>query len=267
MDDDLDPLDRRRDGARVRLHQRLPRHRERRRDLDLDPGDAAAGRGRAGRDPQLRRRVHLARGRGDDRQRTSSTPTSITPTIVFAGLIGAIAWNLITWYFGLPSSLLARADRRRGRLGVRRRRRSTRCSATGSSRRSLIPARRRARARASSSAALAIVDRLPDRRPAAPGPGDARLPARPDRLGRPARARARHQRRAEDDGHDHARAGRQRQPRAETPTSPTWVVVSAATAIALGTYVGGWRIIRRWARGSSRWTRRRASRPRARARR
>jgi PiT family inorganic phosphate transporter len=25
-------------------------------------------------------------------------------TIVFAGLIGAIAWNLITWYFGLPSS-------------------------------------------------------------------------------------------------------------------------------------------------------------------
>jgi inorganic phosphate transporter, PiT family len=28
----------------------------------------------------------------------------ITPTIVFGGLIGAISWNLITWYFGLPSS-------------------------------------------------------------------------------------------------------------------------------------------------------------------
>src|ERR687891_1771286 len=28
----------------------------------------------------------------------------VTPTIVFAGLIGAIAWNLATWYFGLPSS-------------------------------------------------------------------------------------------------------------------------------------------------------------------
>jgi len=28
----------------------------------------------------------------------------ITPLIVFAGLIGAIAWNLATWYFGLPSS-------------------------------------------------------------------------------------------------------------------------------------------------------------------
>jgi inorganic phosphate transporter, PiT family len=31
-------------------------------------------------------------------------PDVITPTIVFAGLIGAIAWNLITWSFGLPSS-------------------------------------------------------------------------------------------------------------------------------------------------------------------
>jgi inorganic phosphate transporter, PiT family len=28
----------------------------------------------------------------------------ITPTVVFAGLVGAITWNLITWYFGLPSS-------------------------------------------------------------------------------------------------------------------------------------------------------------------
>jgi PiT family inorganic phosphate transporter len=31
-------------------------------------------------------------------------PGSITPTIVFAGLIGAIMWNLATWWFGLPSS-------------------------------------------------------------------------------------------------------------------------------------------------------------------
>src|SRR2546426_7609640 len=26
------------------------------------------------------------------------------PAIVFGGLIGAITWNVITWYFGLPSS-------------------------------------------------------------------------------------------------------------------------------------------------------------------
>jgi PiT family inorganic phosphate transporter len=31
-------------------------------------------------------------------------PAVVTPTVVFAGLIGAIAWNLSTWYFGLPSS-------------------------------------------------------------------------------------------------------------------------------------------------------------------
>jgi inorganic phosphate transporter, PiT family len=28
----------------------------------------------------------------------------ITPLIVFGGLIGAISWNLVTWYYGLPSS-------------------------------------------------------------------------------------------------------------------------------------------------------------------
>jgi PiT family inorganic phosphate transporter len=29
---------------------------------------------------------------------------TVTPTVIFAGLVGAITWNLITWYFGLPSS-------------------------------------------------------------------------------------------------------------------------------------------------------------------
>lgn len=28
----------------------------------------------------------------------------VTPVVVLAGLIGAISWNMITWYFGLPSS-------------------------------------------------------------------------------------------------------------------------------------------------------------------
>jgi PiT family inorganic phosphate transporter len=28
----------------------------------------------------------------------------VTPTIIFAGLVGATSWNLATWYFGLPSS-------------------------------------------------------------------------------------------------------------------------------------------------------------------
>jgi PiT family inorganic phosphate transporter len=30
--------------------------------------------------------------------------TLITPTVIFAGLVGAIVWNLLTWLLGLPSS-------------------------------------------------------------------------------------------------------------------------------------------------------------------
>jgi PiT family inorganic phosphate transporter len=30
--------------------------------------------------------------------------SAVTVTVIFAGLLGAIAWNLITWRFGLPSS-------------------------------------------------------------------------------------------------------------------------------------------------------------------
>ncbi len=29
---------------------------------------------------------------------------SVWTTVIFAGLVGAISWNIITWYFGLPSS-------------------------------------------------------------------------------------------------------------------------------------------------------------------
>lgn len=31
-------------------------------------------------------------------------PSVVTPTLIAAALLGAIAWNLLTWYFGLPSS-------------------------------------------------------------------------------------------------------------------------------------------------------------------
>jgi len=30
--------------------------------------------------------------------------TTITVPVIFAGLVGAILWNVITWYFGIPSS-------------------------------------------------------------------------------------------------------------------------------------------------------------------
>ena len=31
-------------------------------------------------------------------------PATITLNVVLAGLVGAITWNLVTWYLGLPSS-------------------------------------------------------------------------------------------------------------------------------------------------------------------
>ena len=29
---------------------------------------------------------------------------AVTLTVIFSGLVGAIAWNLVTWWFGIPSS-------------------------------------------------------------------------------------------------------------------------------------------------------------------
>src|SRR6478735_7794039 len=33
-----------------------------------------------------------------------TSPSSITQVVVAAALLGAIFWNLLTWYFGIPSS-------------------------------------------------------------------------------------------------------------------------------------------------------------------
>ena len=64
---------------------------------------AARWRSRIAVDAELRRRVHLAEGRRDDRH-GHRRPERGDDDVVFAGLVGAIAWNLVTWYFGLPSS-------------------------------------------------------------------------------------------------------------------------------------------------------------------
>ena len=36
--------------------------------------------------------------------RASSLPTIVDPRVVFAALTGAMAWNIITWALGIPSS-------------------------------------------------------------------------------------------------------------------------------------------------------------------
>ena len=136
--------------------------------------------------------------------------------------------------------VLARADRRRGRAPRSSPRARRRSSAPASSRRSSCP-------RSSRRCWRCVVAGSRSRSPtassaAASGPGHARLPARAARLRQPVLALARHQRRAEDDG-DHLLALVANGNLGADADVPTWVVVWSATAIALGTYVGGWRII------------------------
>jgi len=80
---------------RLRLHQRLPQNTaKRRRDLDLDGRRGHRWRSRSPR-CSTRGRVHsisVARRRAND----VVDSAVITPTIVFAGLIGR-SLNLVTW--------------------------------------------------------------------------------------------------------------------------------------------------------------------------
>jgi PiT family inorganic phosphate transporter len=166
----------------------------------------------------------------------------ITPTIVFAGLIGAIAWNLITWWYGLPSSsshaliggVVGAALAAEGTQAV---------IGDGLVGKVFVPALIApflafAVAGLGIVVAYRIIGRL---RPGAVnrgfrlgqlvsggllalshGTNDAQKT-----MGIITLALIAHGDISADDFH-----------------VPTWVVVSAATAIALGTYAGGWRIIR-----------------------
>jgi inorganic phosphate transporter, PiT family len=166
---------------------------------------------------------------------------AITPTVVFAGLIGAIAWNLITWYYGLPSSsshaliggvvgaafVAAGADAVLG---------------DGVLGKVLIPAAV-APALAFIVGGLAIVVCYRTVGRLRPGPV-----ARGYRLGQVVSGGLLALAHGTNDAqktmgvitlalitNGNLSAG---------ADPPTWVIVSAATAIALGTYSGGWRIIR-----------------------
>ena len=184
----------------------------------------------------------------------------VTPAIVFAGLVGRDRLEPRHLVLRAALVVLARADRRRGRRDVRGRGRVGRLR--------LRAARQGHRAGARRAGARLHrrrprdPDRLPDRRAPAARAGHARIPARPAHLREPARALARDERRAEDDGDHLPRAGRERQRCRRTPTSRPGSSSprrprsrSAPTSAAGGSSA-------RWAAGSSRWTRRRASRPR-----
>src|SRR5881275_615254 len=167
---------------------------------------------------------------------------SITPTIVFAGLIGAIMWNLATWYFGLPSSsshaliggVVGAAFAAQGSSAV---------EGDGLLGKVVIPAIiAPILAFAVAGIAILVVYRMVGRlRPGpvtsgfklgqllsggllalAHGTNDAQKTMGVITLALIAHG---------DISQNHFHV-------------PTWVVVSAATAIALGTYTGGWRIIK-----------------------
>jgi PiT family inorganic phosphate transporter len=153
----------------------------------------------------------------------------ITLPIVFAGLIGAIFWNLLTWYFGLPSS----SSHAEGAKAV---------SGSGLVEKVVIPGLMApVLAFVVAGLGILIVYRIVGRqRPSSVsrsyrygqlitgslfslshGTNDAQKTMGIIFLALVANGNLN----ANDD-------------------IPTWVIVSAATAIALGTYVGGWRIIR-----------------------
>jgi PiT family inorganic phosphate transporter len=165
----------------------------------------------------------------------------VTPEVVFAGLVGAIFWNLLTWYFGLPSSsshaliggvvgsMLA-AEGTKGVLG------------DGLVEKVVVPALV-APVLAFCVAGLGILVcyRIVGRQ----RPGNVN---RGFRLGQLVTASMFSIAHGTNDAQKTMGiiflalvANGNLSADAEVPT---WVVVSAASAIALGTYVGGWRIIK-----------------------
>lgn len=168
--------------------------------------------------------------------------SAITTTVVFAGLIGAIAWNLATWYLGLPSSsshaliggLVGAAFVSNGADAVK---------GDGIIEKVLVPgvvAPILAFVVAGISILIAyrIVGRL------RPGPVN-----RSYRLGQLVSGAMFSLAHGTNDAQKtmgiitlaliaHGDLS------ASNFDVPTWVIVSAAAAIALGTYTGGWRIIR-----------------------
>jgi PiT family inorganic phosphate transporter len=168
-------------------------------------------------------------------------PAVVTPTVVFAGLIGAIAWNLVTWSVGLPSSsshaliggVVGSAVVASGLDAV---------LADGLIGKVLVPAVvAPVLAFVVAGVAIAIAYRVIG----SERPGTV---TRGFRLGQIVSggllALAHGTNDAQKTMGVITLALISNGTLAAGSNPPTWVIVSAATAIALGTYSGGWRIIR-----------------------
>jgi PiT family inorganic phosphate transporter len=166
---------------------------------------------------------------------------TITPPIVFAGLIGAIAWNLATWWFGLPSSsshaliggVVGAAFAAQGASAV---------NGSGLVEKVIVPALiAPPLAMLVAGLGIVIIYRIAGHQP----PG---FVARAFRYGQWISGALFSLSHGTNDAQKTMGviflalvANGNLKASADVPT---WVVVSAASAIAAGTYVGGWRIIR-----------------------
>jgi PiT family inorganic phosphate transporter len=165
----------------------------------------------------------------------------ITLEIVFSGLIGAIAWNLLTWYFGLPSSsshaliggVVGAAFAAEGSKAV---------LGDGLIEKVVVPALvAPVLAMITAGIAILVIYRIVGRqRPSTVSRGF--------RLGQIISGSLFSLSHGTNDAQKTmgiialALVANGNLAPGEDP--PTWVILCAATAIALGTYVGGWRIIR-----------------------
>ena len=169
-------------------------------------------------------------------------PEVVDWRVIFGALMGAITWNLITWWGGIPSSsshaligglvgagiakggvgavVVARhrQDRRRHRLVAAARAPLWRCFCGSSWRGSFVR-----------STPFAV---------------DRQLPRAAARLGRALFDRARRQRRAEDHGHHRRPALRGGHARRGILRAVLGGHQSCQAAMALGTLIGGWRIVK-----------------------
>ncbi len=166
----------------------------------------------------------------------------ITPTVIFAALVGAIAWNLVTWWYGLPSSsshaliggVVGAAVAAAGTSAVK---------GDGLVEKVLIPGLF-APMLAFVVAGISILTAYVIAGRQRPGPV-----ARGFRLGQLVSSSLFALAHGTNDAQKTmgvitlALIANGNLPADEFDV-PTWVIISSAAAIALGTYSGGWRIIR-----------------------
>jgi PiT family inorganic phosphate transporter len=170
-------------------------------------------------------------------------PTAITLSVVLAGLVGAIAWNLVTWFVGLPSSsshalvggVLGSSVAATGGFAV--------VQWHGITQKVLVPSLLAPLLAIPAAALLTLIIVLVVRRRA---PGAVNRTFRKLQLVSAGFVSLTH-------GTNDAQKTMGIITLALVTTGhvspgsfhvPTWVIVSSATAMAAGTYIGGWRIIR-----------------------